>query len=165
MATGNGQAGRSPQGTHAGAGAAAAGEGALRLGNRTLGSRLIVGTGKYPSMELMREAIDASLADELPAQVGEGAVVDADFLTTRITMDVILRTLFSHATSHAEAMRISVAIRALTRQSMREVFWAWIPPAWPPGSRRTPVPQAARGRPPECAAWRSAASGAAATPH
>jgi len=59
-------------------------------------------------------------------------VVDADFLTTRITMDVILRTLFSHATSHAEAMRLSVAIRALTRQSMREVFWAWVPPAWFP---------------------------------
>lgn len=83
-------------------------------------------------MGLMRDAIEASLADELPAQVGDGAVVDADFLTTRITMDVILRTLFSHATSHAEAMRISVAIRALTRQSMREVFWAWIPPAWLP---------------------------------
>ena len=83
-------------------------------------------------MGLMRDAIDASLADELPAQVGEEAVVDADFLTTRITMDVILRTLFSHATSHAEAMRLSVAIRALTRQSMREVFWAWVPPAWLP---------------------------------
>jgi cytochrome P450 len=83
-------------------------------------------------MGLMRDAIDASLAEELPAQVGEEAVVDADFLTTRITMDVILRTLFSHATSHAEAMRVSMAIRALTRQSMREVFWAWVPPAWLP---------------------------------
>jgi cytochrome P450 len=83
-------------------------------------------------MGLMRAAIEASLADELPAESGEGAVVDADFLTTRITMDVILRTLFSHATSHAEAMRLSVAIRALTRQSMREVFWAWVPPAWFP---------------------------------
>lgn len=83
-------------------------------------------------MGLMRDAIEASLADELPAESGQGAVVDADFLTTRITMDVILRTLFSHATSHAEAMRVSVAIRALTRQSMREVFWAWVPPAWLP---------------------------------
>ncbi|WP_397572916.1 cytochrome P450 [Silanimonas sp.] len=83
-------------------------------------------------MGLMRDAIEASLADELPAEAGQGAVVDVDFLTTRITMDVILRTLFSHATSHEEAMRVSVAIRALTRQSMREVFWAWVPPAWLP---------------------------------
>lgn len=81
---------------------------------------------------LMREAIEASLADELPAEAGQSAVVDADFLTTRITMDVILRTLFSHATNHEEAMRVSVAIRALTRQSMREVFWAWVPPTWLP---------------------------------
>ncbi len=83
-------------------------------------------------MGLMREAIAASLADELPAEAGQTEVVDADFLTTRITMDVILRTLFSHATCHEEAMRVSVAIRALTRQSMREVFWAWVPPAWLP---------------------------------
>jgi cytochrome P450 len=81
---------------------------------------------------LMRDAIEASLADELPVEAGQDAVVDADFLTTRITMDVILRTLFSHATNHDEAMRASVAIRALTRQSMREVFWAWVPPAWLP---------------------------------
>lgn len=83
-------------------------------------------------MGLMRDAIEASLADELPAEAGQAAVVDVDFLTTRTTMDVILRTLFSHATSHDEAMRASVAIRALTRQSMREVFWPWVPPAWFP---------------------------------
>ena len=88
-------------------------------------------------MGLMREAIAASLADELPAEAGQAAVVDADFLTTRITLDVILRTLFSHATCHEEAMRVSVAIRALTRQSMREVFWAWVPPAWLPHPGRT----------------------------
>lgn len=83
-------------------------------------------------MGLMRDAIEASLADELPTADGEQAVVDVDFLTTRITMDVILRTLFSHATGRAEAMRVSVAIRALTRQAMREVFWPWVPPAWLP---------------------------------
>ena len=32
----------------------------LRLGDRTLNSRLVVGTGKYASMELMRDALDAS---------------------------------------------------------------------------------------------------------
>jgi len=83
-------------------------------------------------MRLMREAVDASIADELPATVDGGQLVDVDFLTTRITMDVILRTLFSHATTRDEAMRVSVAIRSLTRQSMREVFWPVVPPAWLP---------------------------------
>ncbi len=83
-------------------------------------------------MELMRAAIDASVRDELPLETGHGALVDVDVLTTRITMDVILRTLFSHATTPAEASQVSTAIRALTRQSMREVYWAFIPPVWLP---------------------------------
>jgi cytochrome P450 len=83
-------------------------------------------------MDLMRAAIDASVGEELPVEPGRSALVDVDFLTTRITMDVILRTLFSHATTSAEASRVSTAIRALTRQSMREVYWAFIPPKWLP---------------------------------
>lgn len=83
-------------------------------------------------MGLMRAAIEASVGDELPVEPGRSAVVDVDFLTTRITMDVILRTLFSHATTGDEARRISTAIRALTRRSMREVYWAFIPPVWLP---------------------------------
>ncbi len=83
-------------------------------------------------MELMRAAIEASVGDELPVEAGRSASVDVDFLTTRITMDVILRTLFSHATTRAEASQVSTAIRALTRQSMREVYWAFIPPVWMP---------------------------------
>lgn len=35
----------------------------LRIGGRTLGSRLIAGTGKYKSYELMRDALDASGVD------------------------------------------------------------------------------------------------------
>lgn len=88
-------------------------------------------------MGLMREAIDASVGDELPVEPGRSALVDVDFLTTRITMDVILRTLFSHATTQAEASSVSTAIRALTRQSMREVYWAFIPPKWLPYPGRT----------------------------
>ncbi|WP_313918647.1 cytochrome P450 [Tahibacter sp.] len=83
-------------------------------------------------MGLMSAAIHDSVGEELPSEVGSSAVVDVDFLTTRITMDVILRTLFSHATTQAEASRVSSAIRALTRQSMREVFWAFVPPRWLP---------------------------------
>jgi cytochrome P450 len=83
-------------------------------------------------MTLMQAAIDSSVGDELPAEPGGTAVIDAEVLTTRITMDVILRTLFSHATTREEASRASTAIRALTRQSMRELYWAIIPPAWLP---------------------------------
>jgi cytochrome P450 len=83
-------------------------------------------------MDLMRAAIDASVGEELPVEPGHSAAVDVDFLTTRITMDVILRTLFSHATTRTEASQVSSAIRALTRQSMREVYWAFIPPVWMP---------------------------------
>ena len=83
-------------------------------------------------MKLMASAAADSVSEELPTEQGSSAVVDVDFLTTRITMDVMLRTLFSHATTHAEAMRISLAIRALSKQSMREVFWAFVPPQWLP---------------------------------
>lgn len=83
-------------------------------------------------MDLMSAAINDSVGEELPAEIGRSVAVDVDFLTTRITMDVILRTLFSHATTQAEASSVSTAIRALTRQSMREVFWAFSPPQWLP---------------------------------
>jgi cytochrome P450 len=83
-------------------------------------------------MSLMRAAVDDSVKTALPVAQGGTATVDVEALTTRITMDVILRTLFSHATTAAEARSVSIAIRALTRQSMREVFWAFIPPKWLP---------------------------------
>ncbi|MCA9188647.1 MAG: thiazole synthase, partial [Planctomycetales bacterium] len=35
----------------------------LRIGSRTLRSRLIVGSGKYDDLELMRQSIEASGAD------------------------------------------------------------------------------------------------------
>ncbi len=81
---------------------------------------------------LMSAALNDCVGEELPLEPGRSATVDVDVLMTRITMDVILRTLFSHATTRAEASGVSLAIRALTRQSMREVFWAFIPPKWLP---------------------------------
>ena len=44
-------------------------QGELRIGEITLKSRLIVGTGKYPSFDLMREAIEASGADMVTVAV------------------------------------------------------------------------------------------------
>lgn len=83
-------------------------------------------------MALMQAAIDHGVREELPAGPGQSASIDVDAFTTRITMDVILRTLFSHASTREETRQASVAIRALSRQSMREVYWALIPPAWFP---------------------------------
>lgn len=90
---------------------------------------------------LMHAAIRDSVADVLPASPGSSALVNADGLTTRITMDVILRTLFSTPMTKQDAAQLSVAIRALTRQSMREVYWPFVAPDWLPypgrASKRT----------------------------
>lgn len=45
------------------------GQSPLRVGSRTLASRLVVGTGKYASMEVMREALDASGCDVVTVAV------------------------------------------------------------------------------------------------
>jgi len=83
-------------------------------------------------MSLMNAALEDCMNTELPTEPGRSVTVEVDALTTRITMDVILRTLFSYATTQVEANTVSIAVRALTRQSMRELFWAFIPPKWMP---------------------------------
>ncbi|HET6631289.1 MAG TPA: cytochrome P450 [Rhodanobacteraceae bacterium] len=81
---------------------------------------------------LMAAATDDGIRAELPSAPGESAVVDVDALTTRITMDVILRALFSWRTGRDEAAGVSRAIRGLTRQLMREFFWPLPPVSWLP---------------------------------
>lgn len=49
----------------------------LRLGTHTLASRLIVGTGKYASYELMAEALDLSGTDCITVAVRRERLVDA----------------------------------------------------------------------------------------
>lgn len=81
---------------------------------------------------LMATAADECASRELPKQAGASAVFDVDGLTTRITMDVILRALFSYRYKPEEAAAVSGAIRALSRQLMREFFWPARPVAWLP---------------------------------
>ncbi len=50
----------------------------LQVGTHTLGSRLIVGTGKYASYELMRDALDASGTDCVTVAVRRERLIDAD---------------------------------------------------------------------------------------
>lgn len=71
----------------------------------------------------MAAAADEYIRQALPAEAGASAVIDVDDLTTRITMDVILRALFSYRYKREEATAASQAIRALNRQLMLEFFW------------------------------------------
>ena len=61
----------------------------LVIGGRTLGSRLIVGTGKYADYEVMRQALEASGASAVTVAVRRERLIDAqgrsllDFIDTR----------------------------------------------------------------------------------
>jgi thiazole synthase len=61
----------------------------IRIGTHTLHSRLIVGTGKYPSYELMRDALTLSGTDCVTVAVRRERLVDGsgrnilDFIDTR----------------------------------------------------------------------------------
>jgi thiazole synthase len=50
----------------------------LRIGSHTFSSRLIVGTGKYASYELMREALDVSGAECITVAVRRERLIDAE---------------------------------------------------------------------------------------
>ena len=87
----------------------------LKLGEREFGSRLIVGTGKYPSNEVMRAAHNAS-----GAEIVTVAVRRVDL--TRSTQDALLNWIdperylilpnTAGATTAAEAVRIAHLGRA-----------------------------------------------------
>jgi cytochrome P450 len=83
-------------------------------------------------MNLMAAAADDGIRLDLPGTVGGSELVDVDRLTTRVTMDVILRALFTYRGVRKDADALSHAVRSLTRQSMRELFWPFMPPAWLP---------------------------------
>jgi thiazole synthase len=48
----------------------------LRIGQRTFRSRLFVGTGKYPTLEIMKEALEASGAEVVTVAVRRKALAD-----------------------------------------------------------------------------------------
>lgn len=77
--------------------------------------------------QLMSMAADECACQTLPAAVGASTIIDVDDLTTRITMDVILRALFSYRCKREKAMAVSRAVRGLNRQLMQEFFWPMRP--------------------------------------
>ncbi len=87
---------------------------------------------------LMAQATADSFSAALPQAEGESLVVDVDRFMTKLTMDVILRVLFSYKASEQESNQIADAVRSLEHQSARELMWPMTPPDWLPfpGSRK-----------------------------
>lgn len=87
---------------------------------------------------MMQAARDVNLS-LLPQQTGESRVLNVGDYATRVTMDVILRVLFSQRMPPEHVQGVSDSVRQLSMQGMRMLFWPFIPPAWfpYPGRRAT----------------------------
>jgi len=81
---------------------------------------------------LMLQAAQQALAASLPSQPGQSTCVDVDALMTRLTMDVILRTLFSHPAQPQEAAQAARATQVLGRVAMQEMMSPFTLPDWLP---------------------------------
>src|SRR5215210_7587455 len=85
----------------------------LVIAGRAFGSRLITGTGKYPSFELMRSAVAASGSEIVTIAVRR---VDFDArgedITSFLPKDVLLLPNTSGAENAAEAVRVARLARA-----------------------------------------------------
>ena len=90
-------------------------------------------------MELMSQAAQDVNNLVLPQQVGISKMLDVESYTTRLTMDVILRVLFSQRMPASQVESISASVRQLAQQGMRMLFWPFIPPAWFPYPGRKPT--------------------------
>ncbi|OYV02003.1 MAG: cytochrome P450 [Burkholderiales bacterium PBB5] len=80
---------------------------------------------------LMTAAAGLALDQALPAGVTE-ADTDMDRLISGLTMDVILRTLFSTAATRELTDAAVGATRTLSEAAMREMFWPVTLPDWLP---------------------------------
>ncbi len=80
---------------------------------------------------LMAAAASQSLDTAVPPQAGASAVVQVDELMNLLTMDVILRTLFS-TQANAQTHAVAHAVKALDEIAMKEFFWPMTLPDWLP---------------------------------
>ena len=80
--------------------------------------------------QLMCAAAIEGLDDALAPGEHE-ALVDMDALFTRVTMDVILRTLFSSPAAR-DTGDAAAAVQVLSQAAMREMFWPVTLPDWLP---------------------------------
>ena len=80
---------------------------------------------------LMRDAAAGALDAAVPAGQPQ-ALVQMDALFSRLAMDVILRTLFSHSATLDDTRSATTATQVLSEAAMREMFWPMTLPDWLP---------------------------------
>lgn len=83
-------------------------------------------------VQLMHEAITDAHAQALPAACGPPSRLDASAYASRVTMDVMLRVLFSQRMPPPRVAELTAAVQGLLVQGMRMMMWPVIPPAWLP---------------------------------
>jgi thiazole synthase len=90
----------------------------LTLGNHVLDSRLIVGTGKYATFELMQECLEASEADVITVAVRRERLVDADGRNILDFIDLARYTILPN-TAGCFSVEDAVRVAALGREILR----------------------------------------------
>ncbi len=88
--------------------------------------RRVAGYGRL-MVAAAHQALDAAVPPG-----ADRAEVDMDALFTRLTMDVILRTLFGTAASAQESADAAWAVKTANETAMREMFWPVTLPDWLP---------------------------------
>lgn len=85
---------------------------------------------------LMTAAAQHALDDLVPRHE-RSATINVDALMTQLTMDVIMRVLFSSGVQ-TEARDASAATQVLSESAIREMYWPFSVPAWLPwpGNKR-----------------------------
>jgi len=91
--------------------------GPLRIGTHELGSRLIVGTGKYPSLEIMQQAHHASGTSMITVAIRR---INLDDPTGKTMLDYIDRTRYTILPNTAGCTTAKEAV--LTAQLARELL-------------------------------------------
>ena len=95
------------------------GKAALVIGGRSLGSRLIVGTGKYASLEQMRDALDISGAEVVTVAVRRERLINAQGQSLLDALDLSRYTILPNTAgcfSAEDAVRVARLGRELLEQ-------------------------------------------------
>jgi thiazole synthase len=92
----------------------------LVLGSHTTGSRLIIGTGKYATFELMQECLDASGSDVITVAVRRERLVDADGRNILDYIDLSRYTILPN-TAGCFSADDAIRVAALGREILRGI--------------------------------------------
>jgi cytochrome P450 len=82
-------------------------------------------------VEQMKESAE-SLFNRIAPNAGESIEIETTSLFTHVSMDIILRTLFSYIATEKETLAINHAIRTLDENAVLEFFSPFVFPDWLP---------------------------------